>query len=116
MRDAIVPPRSRRSGANQEFRSQVFIEILLNLYAVVGAFVVIRALLLTIGVTDRVWIGRTIYRATRPLVLPFSFIPGSDFTIVGSLTLTDVTLLAGVVLFPLALLVLSPRAAANQPR
>lgn len=101
MSKVIEPPRLR--GGSQEIKSQVALEIMLNVFAVVGAAVILRSLLLTIGVNERLWLGETIYRFTDPLVLPLTILPGSGFTILRSLTLADLTLLACVVLFPLGL-------------
>ena len=66
----------------------------------------LRCLLLTLSVGDRLWIGRVIYRATRLLVLPLTVLPGANRTVLGSLTLADATLLAAVILVPIGILAL----------
>lgn len=107
MSNVIEPPRLR--SGSQEIRSQVALEIVLNLYALVGAAVLIRSVLLSLDVSDRVWIGRTVYGLTDLLVLPLKILPGADRVVVGALTLADATVLAGVVLMPLGLYWLGAR-------
>jgi hypothetical protein len=103
------PPRPKRPGESQEIRSQVALEILLNAYAIGGALVVFRALLKSLEVDRELWVGGAIYGITNLIARPMILIPGADKTIVGDLTLVDATLLAGVVLFPLGLLVYGNR-------
>jgi hypothetical protein len=103
----IEPPRLR--GTSQEIRSQVAMELLLNLYAVLGAAVLIRSLLLSLEMSNQIWIGRTVYRLTDPFILPLSFLPGADRVVIGALTLADLTILSGVVLLPLGLYALGVR-------
>ena len=103
------PPRPNRPGSAQEFRSQVALELLLNAYAIGGALIVFRALLKSLRVDRQLWVGRAIYGVTNLIARPLSLFPGADKTIVGDLTLADATLLAGVVLFPLGLLVFGNR-------
>ena len=97
----LMQVAQRREASNQELQSQLALELILNLYAVIGSLILIRCLLLFLGVDDRVWIGRTIYKISGPFVKPFTFLPGSGLTIVGDLTVADFTLLAIVILFPL---------------
>ncbi|MGI8477926.1 MAG: hypothetical protein ACR2OO_16385 [Thermomicrobiales bacterium] len=96
--------RPERPGSPQEAQSQIALELVLNLYAVLGALVVVRSLLLALRVDDRVWIGRSIYGVTRLIEKPFTYVPGSAREILGNFTLADLTLLAGVILFPLGIL------------
>jgi hypothetical protein len=97
----LLEPSRRREASSQELQSQLALELLLNLYAVVASLVLLRCLLLTLSVDDGIWIGRTIYRLSKPFTLPFSVLPGSATTIIGEVTLGDLTLLAIVILFPL---------------
>ena len=98
----IEPPRLRR-GSSQVIRSQLALELALNAYAVVGAAMVIRVLLLVLRVDDRLWIGATAYRFTDPLVWPLTLLPGADREVIGAATLPDFTLLALLALIPLGL-------------
>jgi hypothetical protein len=102
MSKVIEPPRLP-GGTSQEIKSQIALELLLNVYAVVGALVLLRTLLLTIGVDDQLWLGSTIYRLSDPIVKPLTLLPGSNVTLFQSLTIADLTLMAGVVLFPLGI-------------
>ena len=99
----IEPPRPPRHGAAQELKSQLALELALNGYAVVGAAIFIRCLLLSVGVDDRLWIGSAILSPTDILVRPLAILPGADFELAGHLTLADATLLAAVVLVPIGI-------------
>ncbi|MGH2559348.1 MAG: hypothetical protein ACRDJH_09805 [Thermomicrobiales bacterium] len=101
MNNSIQPPRAR--GTSQEIRSQVALEILLNAFAVVGAAVLLRCLLLGLGVSERLWLGRFVYELTDVFIMPLSVLPGAGNEIYRSLTIADVTMSAGVILFPLGL-------------
>ncbi|MGH2535679.1 MAG: hypothetical protein ACRDJW_25785 [Thermomicrobiales bacterium] len=101
MSNVIQPPRTR--GSSQEIRSQVALEILLNAYAVIGTSVLLRCLLLGLGVSERLWLGQFVYQWTDLLVAPLNVLPGATNAIYRSLTIADVTLAAGIVLFPLGL-------------
>lgn len=104
------PPRPRRPGEAQEIRSQVALELILNAYAIGGALILFRGLLKSLEVDRQLWVGGAIYGVTNLIVRPLSLIPGADRALVGDLTVADATLLAGVVLFPLGLLVFGGRA------
>jgi len=99
----IEPPRAPRRGAAQELKSQLGLELALNAYAVLGAVIVLRCLLLSLGVSDRLWIGSAVLSPTNILVRPLAILPGSSFELVGHLTLADATLLAGIVLVPIGI-------------
>lgn len=99
----IELPRPRR-GDLQEARSQVLLELCLNLYALIGALIVVRVLLLSLGVDRGVWIGAATYRLTNLVAWPLGVLPGGDTRMVGSATLADFTLLALVVMIPLGIL------------
>ena len=104
------PPRPQRPGAAQEIRSQVALELILNAYAVGGALILFRGLLKSLEVDRQLWVGAAIYGVTDLVVRPLSLIPGASTTLMGDLTVADATLLAGVVLFPLGLLIYGARA------
>ena len=90
-------------GPGQGTSSQIALEVVVNLYAAIAVLFVARAVLLIGDVDSRVWIGRTIYRFTDPLVVPFGFIPGADRAFIGKFGLADFTILAIVILIPLSL-------------
>ncbi len=99
----IDPPRSPRRGAAQELKSQLALELALNAYAVVGAAILLRCLLLSLRVSDRLWIGSAVLRPTGILARPVTVLPGSNLELVGNLTLADATLLAVIVLVPIGI-------------
>jgi hypothetical protein len=85
-------------------RSQIAVELALFVYAVIAALVLIRLTLLLLYVDHRLWIGRTFYRYTDPIVNLLGRLPGADRTIIRDVTLPDLTLLALVTLVPLAMI------------
>jgi hypothetical protein len=100
----IEPPRAPRRGGAQELKSQLALELTLNAYAVFGAAIVLRCLLLSLAIRNDLWIGSTVVKMTDIFARPFTFLPGSDFSIVGRLTLADATLLAAVALVPIGII------------
>lgn len=110
MDNRISPPaRLKHPGASQEIRSQVALELILNAYAIGGALILFRSLLKSLEVDRQLWVGAAIYGVTNLVARPLTLIPGADTTLLGDLTVADATLLAGVVLFPLGLLVFGGR-------
>lgn len=103
----IQHPQQRRRMT--EARNKVALEIILSIYAVVAMIIIVRTIMLLIGVTDRVWIGRVIYGSTSMFTDVLANIPGFGHIILGPFTMVDLLLLAVVVLFPLGLLASSPR-------
>lgn len=103
----IQHPQQRRRM--EETRNKIALEVLLYLYAIGGTIVIVRTIMLLIGVTDRVWIGRIVYGSTSFVTDALANIPGFGHVIVGPFTMVDLLLLAIVVLFPLGLLASSPR-------
>ena len=99
----IEPPRLRRRGPQVQ-RSQLALELALNAYALFGALVLVRLILLLLGVDDRVWIGETIYGVTDPFFWPLTRLPGGTRRLVGDVTLPDVTMVALLALVPLGLM------------
>ena len=90
-------------------RSQVATELLILAYAVVATIVLIRTVLVLLEITDRIWIGSFIYGLTAPVTDVLARLPGFGRELVGTLTLTDLVLLALVVLFPLGMVATSGR-------
>jgi hypothetical protein len=99
------PLRAQRPGAPQEIKSQLALELVLNGYAIGGSLVIFRSLLKALGVKSDRWVGSAIYGITDLIARPLTLLPGSDAKLVGDLTLSDATLVALVILFPLGLLV-----------
>jgi hypothetical protein len=103
----IHHPQQRRRMA--EARNRVALEVLLFVYAVGASIVIIRTIMLVLGVSDRVWIGRVVYGSTALFTDALATVPGFGHQMVGPFTMVDLLLLAIVVLFPLGLLASSPR-------
>jgi hypothetical protein len=85
-------------------RSQIAVELALFVYAVLTGLVLVRLTLLFLNVDHRLWIGRTFYRYTDPLVDLLARLPGANRAIVREVTLPDLTLLALLLLVPLAMI------------
>jgi uncharacterized protein YggT (Ycf19 family) len=83
-------------------RSQVALEIGLIVYSMVAALVLCRLILLAIGIDDRLWIGEFVFQFSDPVVKVLQFLPGSERTIIGKVTLPDATLAALVALVSFA--------------
>jgi hypothetical protein len=91
-------------------RSRALFEIALWLYAILSALIVARIVILALNVQGNIWIVEFIDRLTNNLVWPLQALPGGSTLIAGNLTLTDVTLITVVLLFPLVLMALgNPR-------
>jgi len=99
----------RRINRSQPVGSQLAIELALTAYAVVAGFIIIRALLLSVGISGSLWVGSFIYGITDPLASILQLVPGGDFRIINRLTLGDLTMVSAVVAFPLFLLARGPR-------
>lgn len=102
--DPPRPSRPPRRGAAQEFKSQLALELALNALAIVGAAIIARCFVLTLSLDERLWLGSTLIQRTDIVVTPFSIVPGSDFRLLGNLSLVDATLLAIVFLIPIGFL------------
>lgn len=103
----IQHPQQRRRL--EEARNKVALEVILTVYALGAAVVIVRTIMLLLGVTDRVWIGRIVYGSTSLFTDVLANIPGFGHVILGPFTMVDILLVAIVVLFPLGLLASSPR-------
>ncbi|MGC4105021.1 MAG: hypothetical protein QM753_01545 [Thermomicrobiales bacterium] len=89
----------RRAGT-----SQLAMELILTVYAAVAAIILLRTVLAAMEVTDRIWIGAFVYGITNPVTALLDRLPGASSVIAFNLTVSDLTLLAPVVLFPLGLI------------
>lgn len=103
----VQHPQHRRRVA--EARNKVALEVLLFVYAIGASIVIIRTIMLLIGVTDRVWIGRVVFGSTSLFTDALGNVPGFGHQILGPFTMVDLLLVAIVILFPLGLLASSPR-------
>lgn len=100
----IQQPVERRRGTINVARSSLAIEILLNIYAIVMVLILTRLLLLAASVVATLPLSSRIYGITEPLMLPFDLLPGANTVIIGDVTLPDITVLALLLLVPLAAL------------
>ncbi len=105
----IQHPQARRRV--QEQRSQVALEVLLVLYAVLATIVLIRTVLVLLHISERIWVGSFIYRLTSPVTDALAVVPGFRRALLGPLTMVDIILLALVVLFPLGIVATGGRVA-----
>ncbi len=103
----IQHPQQRRRET--EARNKVALEVILFLYSIGATIAVVRLIMVLMGVTDRVWIGRVVFGSTALITDALARVPGFGHAIVGPFTMVDILLLAIVVLFPLGLLATSPR-------
>jgi hypothetical protein len=85
-------------------RSQLATELLLTSFALVGAVILLRAVLVALSITDRVWIGEFVFGLTRPVTDVLEFLPGSNSSIFWNFTTIDLTLLGFVLLFLIGVL------------
>jgi hypothetical protein len=104
----IQHPQQRRRI--NEARNKVALEVILVTYAIGATIVVVRTIMLLLGVTDRVWIGRMVFGSTALITDALARVPGFGHQLVGPFTMVDLLMLAVVILFPLGLLASSPRA------
>lgn len=98
-----LPPSTSSRGEPAQ-PSQIPILLLLNGYAAAGALFISRALLKSLEISERYWVGRQIFRATNPFANILEVIPGASRTFIGALSLADVTLVIGVILLPIGIL------------
>jgi hypothetical protein len=103
----IEHPQMRRR--DQEHRSQLATELLILVYALLATIVLIRTVLVLLEITERIWIGSFIFGMTAPVTDALMRVPGLGREVLGPLTMTDIILLAMVVLFPLGMVATSGR-------
>ena len=97
-----LPTLGRREDGGQG--SNLPVLLMLNGYAVAGALFISRALLKSLEISERYWVGRQIFRATNPFARILELFPGASRTFIGELSLADLTLVIGVILLPLGIL------------
>lgn len=96
--------RRRRSGM-----PQLAMELMLIVYAAVSAVIILRTILVMLDVSDRIWIGSFVYGITGPVTRVLDKLPGAATVLAFGLSVSDLTLLAPVILFPLGLIATSGR-------
>jgi hypothetical protein len=85
----------------QVVRSQLALRLGLAIYAVLCVAVILRSAVLVLGLPATVLTVRAILTASRPIVLPFTLLPGAERSILGAATLSDVTAMLIVLAAPL---------------
>jgi len=103
MKDRMELEDRTRNG-RFDSRSRVLFEIGLWLYAVASGIIVTRAIVLALDVSGEIWVVKFVRTLTGPIVDILKRLPGGDATIVGSMTLADMTLLVFVGIVPLMLI------------
>ena len=91
-------------GGRTEFRSRALFEIGLWAYSMISALIVARILILAFNVEGNVWVVEFIEGLTSMFVWPLERLPGGDRQLAGELALSDLTLLAFVLIVPLFLI------------
>jgi uncharacterized protein YggT (Ycf19 family) len=91
----------RRRQRVSEQRSYALAIVALNAYAAIAAVIVLRTVLVALGATESIWMGRFIERLLGRLTGPMEVLPGATREIVGPFTMVDISLMGAVLLFPL---------------
>lgn len=89
--------------------SQLAMELMLTAYAAISAIILLRTVLVALDMSDRIWIGSFIFGITDHVTTLLDKLPGASTEIVLNLSVSDLTLLAPVVLFPLGLIAMGGR-------
>lgn len=91
----------RRRQRVSEQRSYAVAIVALNVYAAIAAVIVLRTVLVALGATESIWMGRFIERILGRLTGLMEALPGAGRDIVGPFNMVDISLLGVVLLFPL---------------
>ena len=102
MSSRIIPPPVTPTG--NVVHTRILLEIFLHAYAVGAAVVILRTTLRLFGVTETLWVTSFLDQLVLPVILVLDRIPGGNASLVGNLTPADATLVAAVVVVPMALL------------
>ena len=94
----------RRSRRVSEQRSYAVAIVALNVYSAVAAVIVLRTVLVALGATESIWMGRFIERIMGRLTGVMEMLPGASREVIGPLTMVDISLLGVVLLFPLGVI------------
>ncbi len=101
-------PRSRRRS-QRVLGSPLATELGLTLLALLAAMTIIRCVYDIMGIGRNGWSGRIVYTATDYLALPFDALPGGSASLIGGITVVDLTLLFLLVVVPIFWLSRRPR-------
>ena len=91
----------RRRQRVSEQRSYALAIVALNAYAAIAAVIVLRTVLVALGATESIWMGRFIERLLGRLTGLMEVLPWATREIVGPFTMVDISLMGAVLLFPL---------------
>lgn len=94
----------RRRRRVSEQRSYAVSIVALNVYAAVAAVIVLRTVLVALGATESIWMGRFIERLMGRVTGAMEVLPGATREIVGPFTMVDISLMGIVLLFPLGVI------------
>lgn len=94
----------RRRRRVSEQRSYALAIVVLNVYAAVAAVIVLRTVLVGLGATESIWMGRFIQGVMGRITGVMEALPGATREIIGPYTMVDVSLLGLVLLFPLGVI------------
>ncbi|MDQ4045595.1 MAG: hypothetical protein M3173_09135 [Chloroflexota bacterium] len=101
MLDQAVMRRRRRVS---ETRSSALAGVVLNVYAAIAAVVVLRTVLIALGATESIWMGRFVFGMTSRVTDIMELLPGATREIVGPFTVIDISFIGLVLLFPLGII------------
>src|SRR5215217_7397273 len=99
----IYQGRSRRAAALTA-RSQLAVRLGIAVYAALCAAVALRCAILILDLPASVWSVGAILSASSPIVKLFTALPAAGRTVVGAVTLADLTATLLLLALPLALL------------
>lgn len=91
----------RRRRRVSEQRSYALAIVVLNVYAAIAAVIVLRTVLVALGATESIWMGRFIQGLMGRLTDLMDVLPGATRQVIGPFTMVDISLLGAVLLFPL---------------
>lgn len=94
----------RRRRRVSEQRSYAVAIVVLNIYAAVAAVIVLRTVLVGLGATESIWMGRFMQGLMGRLTGMMNVLPGATREIIGPFTMVDISLLGAVLLFPLGVI------------
>jgi hypothetical protein len=94
----------RRRRRVSEQRSYALSVVVLNIYAAIAAVIVLRTVLVGLGATESIWMGRFVQALMGRITGLLDVLPGATREIVGPFTMVDISLLGLVLLFPLGVI------------
>jgi hypothetical protein len=91
----------RRRRRLSETRPYPLMVVMLNIYAAIAAVIVLRTVLVALGVTESIWMGRFVYGMTSRVTDIMELLPGATRQVVGPFTMIDISFIGVVLLIPL---------------